>query len=145
MTQAHTNRFIVSGLSGGRPSLMISRSSFTRRRRCRMVAAMNTLFASRKDALRLSHVDKQRFAALSLHNTGYRLVEVKLYKGIDGKKVFEGILEGLEDGNVRFFHESCCNFLNNFFYLFLCHLLPFVLLQSRSFTALCPDIAVDLC
>ena len=29
-----------------------------------------------------------------------RLVEVKLYKGIDGKKVFEGILEGLEDGNV---------------------------------------------
>ena len=23
-----------------------------------------------------------------------------MYKGIDGKKVFEGILEGLEDGNV---------------------------------------------
>lgn len=29
-----------------------------------------------------------------------RLVEVKLYKGIDGKKVFEGILEGLADGSV---------------------------------------------
>lgn len=29
-----------------------------------------------------------------------RLVEVKLYKGVDGKKVFEGILQGIADGSV---------------------------------------------
>lgn len=29
-----------------------------------------------------------------------KLVEVKLYKGIDGKKLYEGILVGLVDGNV---------------------------------------------
>ena len=29
-----------------------------------------------------------------------RLVEVKLYKGVDGKKFYEGTLVGLADGNV---------------------------------------------
>lgn len=29
-----------------------------------------------------------------------KLVEVKLYKGVDGKKVYEGILTGLIDGSV---------------------------------------------
>ncbi|MGC2872625.1 ribosome maturation factor RimP [Ihubacter sp. rT4E-8] len=29
-----------------------------------------------------------------------RLVEVKLYKGVDGQKVFEGILQGIADGSV---------------------------------------------
>lgn len=29
-----------------------------------------------------------------------RQVTVKLYRGVDGKKVFEGVLQGLRDGNV---------------------------------------------
>lgn len=29
-----------------------------------------------------------------------KLVEVKLYKGVDGKKLYEGVLVGLVDGNV---------------------------------------------
>lgn len=29
-----------------------------------------------------------------------RQVTVKLYRGVDGKKVFEGVLQGLRDGNI---------------------------------------------
>jgi ribosome maturation factor RimP len=39
------------------------------------------------------------------HRYTGRLVEVKLYKGIDGTKNIEGVLEGLNDGIVTVIDE----------------------------------------
>ncbi|MEE0742153.1 MAG: ribosome maturation factor RimP [Emergencia sp.] len=45
-------------------------------------------------------MDRQLFEQKHYDRFAGHLVEVKLYKGVDGKKVFEGILVGLIDGNV---------------------------------------------
>ena len=45
-------------------------------------------------------MDRQLLTTRHYEKYAGRLVEVKLYKGVDGKKVFEGILQGISDGSV---------------------------------------------
>ncbi len=45
-------------------------------------------------------MDRQLLTEYHYAKYAGRLVEVKLYKGVDGKKVYEGILQGLTGGNV---------------------------------------------
>ncbi|MGN0659258.1 MAG: ribosome maturation factor RimP [Emergencia sp.] len=45
-------------------------------------------------------MDRQLFTAHHYEKYAGRLVEVKLYRGVDGKKFYEGVLIGLADGNV---------------------------------------------
>lgn len=45
-------------------------------------------------------MDRQLLTQRHYEKYAGRLVEVKLYKGVDGKKVYEGILQGLTDGSV---------------------------------------------
>lgn len=45
-------------------------------------------------------MDRQLFTPKHYERFSGRLVEVKLYKGVDGRKLYEGVLQGLIDGNV---------------------------------------------
>lgn len=45
-------------------------------------------------------MDRQLLTERHYEKYAGRLVEVKLYKGVDGKKAFEGVLQGLSDGSV---------------------------------------------
>ncbi len=45
-------------------------------------------------------MDRQLLTPYHYERYAGRLVEVKLYKAVDGSKMYEGILVGLKDGNV---------------------------------------------
>ncbi len=45
-------------------------------------------------------LDRQLLTPYHYERYAGKLVEVKLYKAVDGSKLYEGILEGLRDGNV---------------------------------------------
>jgi len=45
-------------------------------------------------------MDRQLMTPYHYERYAGKLVEVKLYKAVDGSKLYEGVLEGLRDGNV---------------------------------------------
>lgn len=51
-------------------------------------------------------MDRQLFTPKHYERFAGKLIEVKLYKGVDGKKNFEGILKGLQDENVVIIDEN---------------------------------------
>lgn len=51
-------------------------------------------------------MDRQLLEQKHFDRFAGKLVEVKLYKGLDGKKLYQGILKGLIDGNVVIINED---------------------------------------
>lgn len=51
-------------------------------------------------------MDRQLFETKHYEKYAGQLVQVKLYKGVEGKKQFEGTLKGLIDGNVVIENEN---------------------------------------
>lgn len=51
-------------------------------------------------------MDRQLYEQKDFDRFAGKLVEVKLYKGLDGKKLYEGTLVGLIDGNIVINNEK---------------------------------------